>query len=128
MDNFDTIIFLHVPKTAGTTINQILQRQYEPSQILYLGANAQASIKDYQRLAEEEKKKIRLVAGHTAFGFHKYTPGSSTYFTFLREPVARVVSFYHYVKNSEQHYLNNAAVNEFIGIGPFIKQWNHQDG
>lgn len=121
MNNSDTIIFLHIPKTAGTTINQILQRQYKPEQIFFLGANAQASIKNYQKLAMEEKQAIRLVAGHTAYGFHRYTPGSSTYFTFLREPVARVASFYHYVKNSEQHYLNNAVVNEFSGIGPFIK-------
>ena len=120
MPNPDTIIFLHIPKTAGSTLNAILQKQYKRQQIYYLGANTQESIRSYLDLADEEKKSIRLVTGHTAYGFHEYIPGSSTYFTFFRDPVERVVSFYHFVKNNEQHYLNKAAVNEFDGIKPFI--------
>ncbi len=120
MPNPDTIIFLHIPKTAGTTLNAILQKQYKPQQIYYLGANAQESIRDYQQLARAEKEAIRLVSGHTALGFHDYVPGSSTYFTFLRDPIERVVSFYYYVKKNNEHYLNRAAVNEFEGIAPFI--------
>jgi len=120
MTNPNTIIFLHIPKTAGTTLNRVLQKQYKPEQLYYLGANAQESVRAYQALAAQKKKAIRLVSGHTAYGFHEYVPGSSTYFTFLRDPVERVVSFYHYVKKSEQHYLNSAAVNEFSGIKPFV--------
>lgn len=116
----DTIIFLHIPKTAGTTLNQILQRQYEPQQSFFMGANAQASIKTFKELPAEEKAAIRLAAGHTAFGFHNYLPGSTTYFTFMREPVERVISFYHYVRSSEQHYLNHAVVNDFSGIAQFV--------
>ncbi len=66
------------------------------------------------------KAAYRVVAGHAAYGFHEFVPKTATYFTFLREPVERVVSFYHYVKNSEQHYLNKKAINEFSGIGPFV--------
>lgn len=121
MNNPDTIIFLHIPKTAGTTLNQVLQQQYTSSESFLLGANAQASIDEYRDLPLEKKEAIRLVAGHTAFGFHNFVPGSFTYFTFLREPVERVVSFYHYVKGSPQHYLNQAAVNEFSGIVPFLE-------
>ena len=71
-------------------------------------------------MATNERKAFQLISGHTPYGFHEYIPGSSTYFTFLRDPVERVVSFYHFVKNSEQHYLNSAAVNEFSGIKPFV--------
>lgn len=115
-----TIIFLHIPKTAGTTLNQILRRQYRSSEILFLGANAQTSIAAYQNLQDAKKEAIRLVAGHTAFGFHRFVPGPATYFTFLREPIERVVSFFHYVKQSPQHYLNEAVANELSDISAFV--------
>ena len=125
MTNPDTIIFLHIPKTAGTTINSILQQQYESKQIYFLGLNAQESIQSYQQLAAEEKKAIRLVSGHTSYGFHKYIPGSSTYFTFLRDPVERVISFYHFVKKHDQHYLHRSITKEVTGIIPFVSnRWN----
>jgi len=120
MNIYDTIIFLHIPKTAGTTLNEILQQQFEPEQIYFLGPTAQKTIREYQELEAEEKEPVRLVSGHTPYGFHEYVAGSSTYFTFLRDPVDRVVSFYHFVRKNEQHYLNSAVVNEFDGIKSFI--------
>ena len=119
MTNPDTIIFLHIPKTAGTTLNSILRKQYEPQQTYFLGASTHESIRTYQELAVEEKEAIRLVSGHTAYGFHKYIPGSSTYFTFLRDPLERVVSFYHYVKNYEQHYLHKDIAEGITDIKSF---------
>ena len=118
MTNPDTIIFLHIPKTAGTTLNRIFQQQYEPQQLHSWGPKD--SIEAYLELTLEEKKAVRLISGHTAYGIHEFVPGTSTYITFLRDPVERVVSFYHFVKNHEQHYLYSAIANEFTGIKPFV--------
>lgn len=120
MTNPNTIIFLHIPKTAGTTLNRILQKQFRPQQIYNLGANVQESLRVYRGMTTGERSAYRLVTGHTSYGFHDYVPGSSTYFTFLRDPVERVISFYHFVKSNDQHYLNNAVINEYSGITPFI--------
>ena len=119
-NNSETIIFLHIPKTAGTTLNQVLQQQYPLGEIYFLGANAQASIAEYKMMDNAPKAAFRVVSGHTAYGFHEFVPDTATYFTLLRDPVERVVSFYHYVKNSEQHYLNRTVVDEFSGIGAFV--------
>ena len=118
MTNPDTIIFLHIPKTAGTTLNRIFQQQYEPQQLHSWGPKD--SIQAYLELTLEEKEAIRLISGHTAYGIHEFVPGTSTYITFLRDPVERVVSFYHFVKNNEQHYLYSHVANEFTGIKPFV--------
>jgi hypothetical protein len=118
MTNPDTIIFLHIPKTAGTTLNRIFQQQYKPQQLHTWGPRE--SIEAYQQLPIEEKEAIRLISGHTAYGIHELVPGTSTYITFLRDPVQRVVSFYHFVKNNDQHYLYNHVVDEFKGIKPFV--------
>jgi hypothetical protein len=118
MTNPDTIIFLHIPKAAGTTLNRILQQQYEPQQLYTFGPLS--TIQTYKALPIEEKKAIRLVSGHTAYGCHEFVPGSSTYFTILRDPVERVVSFYHFVKHNDQHYLHSSIANEFTGIKPFV--------
>ncbi len=120
MSSANTVIFLHIPKTAGTTLNQILQRQYPRQTAFFMGANAQASIDQYKDLDTERKSDIRLIAGHMSFGFHRFVPNPALYFTFLRDPIKRVLSFYRYVMNSEQHYLNYAVVNELGGLRPFM--------
>lgn len=97
MDN-ETTIFMHIPKTGGTTLYLLFLKQYQPSEIfhhdLYLGENMQL-----EELPDEAKENIRAVAGHYFYGIHEHIPNPSNYFTMLREPVERVISLYYYFQN-----------------------------
>ncbi len=53
---------------------------------------------------DEEKRRIRLVKGHIWFGLHAHLPGPFTYVTVLRDPVERVASLYHYIRNTHRHF------------------------
>jgi len=96
-----TLIFIHIPKTAGTSLRQAMASAYKPSERLYLydapqleGAMLRS---DFVRLPVERRAELRFVMGHFAFGLHREIPRESRYVVVLRDPVERVVShYYHY--------------------------------
>lgn len=98
----DTIIFLHIHKTAGTTLHRIIERQYRPEQIWTL--DEQHVLDDLLALSDAQRAEIQMLSGHMIFGLHAYMPGTSTYFTLLREPIERAISFYYFIRRNPHHY------------------------
>lgn len=56
------------------------------------------------------------------FGLHRLIPGSSSYITFLRNPVERVHSFYYYARSNPDHYLYNALTAERLDLEAMLAQ------
>src|SRR4051812_30440612 len=95
------VIFLHVPKASGTTLIKLLHRWYPREEIYEVGTRPRA-----EHLAElRARPGVRLVLGHAAFGLHEAMSEPARYITVLREPVARVISQFHYTSRTPQHPL-----------------------
>lgn len=93
------LVFLHLPKTAGTTLNRIIQRQFPAERQHFVRASHDPAQRDaFAALPQAYRHSIRLLRGHQAFGLHEGMAPGARYVTFLRDPVARVISHYHYVK------------------------------
>ncbi len=91
--------FLHIPRTAGTTLNLILRDHFGPEAILSLYTEAEFSI--HRELSVAVLDTVRLIQGHLLLP--QYDPPRMygrdvEVFTFLREPVARLVSEYVFLK------------------------------
>jgi len=112
-DTNETLLFLHIPKTAGSTMYKVLGRQYSRAETLRLDSS---QIAQFKTLPATQRGRYRLIKGHLYFGFHRYIPGASTYFTFLRRPVERVLSFYYYARSTPDHYLYSQLVNERLDL------------
>lgn len=140
-----TLIYLHIGKTAGVTLHQVLRRQFSPSQTLWLhgaktdGPAAAASdgrpsrelSLDYvASLPREELARVRLVEGHTIFGVHRYIPRPSQYAALFREPVSRVLSGYGYIRRRPRHPFYSLShqlpLDEFLRSGVAIQLDNGQ--
>lgn len=98
-------IFLHIPKTAGTTLNYVLQRQYsKPGAIYTLGSpEPEQGVRELNKLPPDQRSAVQLLRGHCAFGAHRFLTEPSSYFTVLRNPIDRVVSHYYYVLRTPTH-------------------------
>jgi hypothetical protein len=119
----ETVIFLHVPKTAGTTLHHILERCYPRNQICsFKDPNYRSELENFQKLSTETREAYRLIKGHLSFGFHRHLPGRSTYITFLREPVARALSFYHYARSHPEHYLYPLLGDDHVDLKILLRQ------
>jgi hypothetical protein len=112
-----TVIFVHIPKAAGTTLRKVILREYKPDTVFVV----QMSNEELKEVSEEQRERIRLLMGHMRFGIHALLPQPSTYFSVLREPVDRVISYYYYVLQSPENVLHSAVSSQRIGLGDFVR-------
>lgn len=101
--NYDNLIFLHIPKAAGSTLHPVLERHYNKR--TYQTISLPEQLEAFKHLPETERHRICLLKGHMPFGMHSYLAGHSRYITLLRHPVERIVSHYYYDKRNPDHYL-----------------------
>lgn len=114
-----TVIYLHIPKTGGTTLKRIADRHY-PRESVYT-IERDGTIDEFKKLSNSRKSKIRLLRGHQGYGLHKYLPGPSTYFAILRDPIERVVSYYYYIRRSPQHYCYDLITSNGMSLKDFLE-------
>ena len=113
-----SVIFLHIPKVGGTTVNRIIDRQYKPNTIYRVRDDdsrhkrIQDCVDEFKLLPSSEKEEIEVVMGHMGFGIHNFLPQPSVYITMLRDPVERVISYYYYVLRTSNHYLYQKVTSE----------------
>jgi hypothetical protein len=105
-----TVIFLHLPKTGGVTLNRVIRRNYRRRDVWRDPSEGMSEAPVvFGQLSEEKRARYRLLMGHMSFGLHELVPRPTAYFTVVREPVARVVSGYRYIRRTPQHLHYDAA-------------------
>ena len=72
-----TVIFLHIPKTAGTTMHSIFEKLYPPGALYstYPANHPHGSLEAYEAFPPERKAQIRVLLGHFSYGVHDLVPG-----------------------------------------------------
>ncbi len=127
-----TVIFLHIPKTAGTTLETVLARQYRSRETFYVNGAQDVREERYRQLHESERARIRLIKGHMFFGIHAHVPNAYTYITVLRNPIDRVISHYYYVRSKPSHpfyqivHERNMSLHDYVTSGMSPELENNQ--
>jgi len=135
MNEAETLIFVHIPRTAGRTLETVLNRQYSHEEIYDIygwDMNIPQAAERLKRLPEKQKRKIKLIKGHYQFGLHKDFPQTCSYITFFRDPIVRVISHYYYILRQDRHPFNaivksnNLTLGEYVASGISIELDNGQ--
>lgn len=109
------IFFLHIPKTAGSTLQHLMRQHVSSSCVCPAG-----SWTTLLNLDKAEIARYKLFQGHfygqTGFGI-----GQSCFsFTILRDPVERALSHYGHIVRDPEHYLHQRAM-ELRSIDAFLE-------
>lgn len=106
------ILSLHVPKTGGTTFAEVLRRAYGPRVAFFYGADHADTHPLLQGLGKTadpavierlEEAGILVLHGHfQAQVFAKAVPDPARYWIWLREPVERTISHFHFFRGRHQ--------------------------
>jgi Galactose-3-O-sulfotransferase len=100
------VIFLHVPKTAGTTLNRLIEWEYDLFEMYSVDpVFFRWSAAHLRRLAKERLGRIRVFKGHMLFGLHEVLPQPATYITVLRDPIERTLSAFYFMRSYKLHPL-----------------------
>ena len=114
------VIFMHVPKTAGTSLRHIVQSQFQPNHVFEFynlktqPPKVRKGIEKYNNLTEARKKSIKFVSGHVGFGLHEFLSRPCTYITVLRDPVERVISYYYFLLRNQNAIVKDKTLLEFV--------------
>ncbi len=100
----EALIFLHVPKSAGTTLNRLIEWEYSLFDIFSVDPFFYKwSSAHLWQLSERRLKTFRVFKGHMLFGLHRILPQPATYTTVLRDPIDRVISAFYFMRNYRLH-------------------------
>lgn len=100
----NVLYFCHIPKTAGMTFRTIIEDQFHCDDVCPATLNAQLA-----KLSPEDLQRYRLFRGHLGFSNLPDLLSNKRVIniTVLREPVARVISHYDYIRRmpGDPHYI-----------------------
>jgi hypothetical protein len=104
------LIFLHIPKTGGSTLNPILDWNYDNKSFQI---NRYAQIAPFLALSDAEKLQYKVLRGQIYYGIHQDIPEACQYISILRHPYKRLVSQYFYLN------VRKATLGERLSEMPF---------
>ena len=105
--NRNTVVFIHLQKTGGTTLRSVIESQFAPERICPMRFRLYS-------LAPAELGQYDFFAGHFDLHSLRFIPRDRLVsFTLFREPRARLISFYRFHKShpAAGEYANNIYVS-----------------
>lgn len=121
-------VFLHIQKTAGTSVQEMARAIYGNENVI--------SHADYKSLGVEGCRGVPFVSGHFGFSFVKALEFERYRFTFLRDPVQRLISLYRFCRSRDPNesllyrIAQQTTLDEFLepryGDTHWRAVWNNQ--
>jgi Galactose-3-O-sulfotransferase len=120
--NDPTVIFVHIGRTAGTTLARILGRTYPRHEThSFPSTDIEGAVAAFRSLPLEERERFRLLKGHIMFGIHDAIPRPFTYITLIRDPVDRLISHYFYILQRPEHRLHARLSSTGMSFEDFVR-------
>jgi len=105
------LIFVHLYKTGGTTLNRIIEWEYKLNRICSVEPTWwRWSYQRITRWSPARLARMDVFKGHMPFGLHSLVPRPANYVTVLREPVERAISDYYFARRFKPHIHHRAAL------------------
>ncbi len=114
------VVFVHIRKTAGTTMRRIIQRQYKrrnTRMVRNYFVEPDRSLEMARTFAAEPPRGLRALHGHMLFWPDLPWPAGTRFFAFLRDPVERTISHYYWLRERSAKFetpLEDALVDGLI--------------
>ena len=103
------VYFLHIPKTGGTALVNILESFYAPTEIFPYRLGWSEFVRKKPAADTELPQQYALYQGNFTCNLRKVVRRRLRYLTVLRNPIERALSYYAAVMSDEDHFLHRRA-------------------
>ncbi|MBK7667413.1 MAG: sulfotransferase family 2 domain-containing protein [Sphingobacteriaceae bacterium] len=113
-------LFVHIPKTAGTSFALILAKRFKGLRKLQFYSPKERE--RYPKVEASEKENYDLIYGHIPFIGNQGLKRGMEYFTFFRTPRERLLSQYKHIKGDGNHIIKSKVNVDEYSLKDFLKQ------
>jgi hypothetical protein len=108
------LFFLHIPKTAGTSLRELLSPRFSRAEILAFERSDSRELRD-EKLASVDR--YRFVHGHVPYALAGRFERRPFVATILRDPLERAVSAFHYMQGQVLGPVSAARARDYTAAG-----------
>jgi len=119
--------YIHLFKTAGTTLESILSRQYGMNAVMKFGSVSDTAdrLREFSTWPGEYQRQIKAFMGHCSFDQRSLFPQDTTFFTVIRHPVDRMISEYYFILESPEIVHYPKVVGQKMTLSDFMLSGIH---
>ena len=114
MGNNKSIVFLHIPKSAGTSFRVAMQRALAPDEVVWHADKWRGEKLELDRIAQliAAGETFKVIGGHFSYSRAlAHLSPEHHFFATLRDPIQRSVSLFDFINRTPTHHLH-AALSE----------------
>lgn len=115
--NSRTLFFVHIPKTAGTTLNSTLSKSFLPEENISIDKDWSQTLDAFWTY---DLEKIKYIHGHIPLSALEEFSSQVDIITLMRDPVELLVSAFMHIKRSPNHALYEKIKSENFTIIDFL--------
>ncbi len=104
----DLVYFLHIPRTGGTTLHELLAAQFPADRVLK-GRSRREFPPLLAEMGADRVARLRFVSAHYDTNAAALLDRPLRFVTMLRDPIARTMSQYEIIKRMPKHFLHDAV-------------------
>lgn len=115
------LVFVHIPKTAGTTLARVLEAQYPEGGLrkttnVFKGGGGidPAPLARLREASAEILASTSALHAHLPLGIRQLLPAGTRYLTLLREPVERTLSHVHGMRSASDDAAASRSLEEVL--------------
>jgi len=123
------IFFLHIPKTAGTSLREIIIKNYgiENCYFIYSKGAGFNTLDDFKSLDKQKINKYKVFMGHVTYNTELFKDIDAEFVTFIRNPIDRIISYYQHIMNNDTKFAEQkVSLLRYLENSKDIQLHNHQ--
>jgi len=116
-----SVLFLHIPKTAGQSVHQYLIDRFGEDQVCPARDN-----EGFQKLSIDELKNYQVYSGHVDWNLFDQLDSVDFTFSILRDPMDRLLSYYFYLREQAEIFESRNDLDGRHGLKAALYQSPHE--